>query len=144
MYKDIVFPVSVEEFAAYLDGNLPEDEMSRVSSMIHNDSSMQELAEASQLIADTMDSYSTIGLELPKEILSMDFSILGIGSGSVSEPICDESEVAACAYSSSDVFLELGDATNLSEVEESQILELDIDSCDLGGGDEFVNDNIEM
>ena len=75
MYKDIVFPVSVEEFAAYLDGNLPEAEMSRVSSMIHNDSSMQELMKTSQLVSDTMGSYSPIDLELPKEILDRHFSM---------------------------------------------------------------------
>lgn len=75
MYKDIVFPISVEEFAAYLDGNLSEDGMARVSSIIAGDTSMQELAEASQLIADTMDGYSVFDLELPEEIANLDFNL---------------------------------------------------------------------
>ena len=143
MYNEFDFPISVEEFAAYLDGNLTEDGMARVSSMINNDSSMRELAEASQLIADTMDGYSTIGLELPEEILSMDFSIPEIDSWAVLEPICEEFEVAACGYFSSDDFLELGDIASSSDVEEFQVTEFDIDSCDLGDEEEFVNDNME-
>ena len=38
------FPVSNEEFAAYLDGNLSDDEMQRVSSVIDNDEMMQSMA----------------------------------------------------------------------------------------------------
>ena len=75
MYHELNFPVSVEEFAAYLDGNLSEREMSRVGSIIHKDSSMQELLEASQLVSDTMDSYSAIDLELPEEISNLDFDL---------------------------------------------------------------------
>ena len=73
MHKELGVPVSIEEFAAYLDGNLSENEMSRVGSIIHNDSSMQELLEASQLVSDTMDSYSAIDFELPEEIANWDF-----------------------------------------------------------------------
>ena len=35
------FPVSIEEFAAYMDRNLSDDEMQRVSSVIDNDEMMQ-------------------------------------------------------------------------------------------------------
>ena len=39
------FPVSIEEFAAYLDGNLSDDEMQRIDSVIENDESMQGVME---------------------------------------------------------------------------------------------------
>lgn len=37
MHKDFIPPVSIEEFAAYLDGNLTEEGMNEVASAIHAD-----------------------------------------------------------------------------------------------------------
>lgn len=75
MYNEFEFPIGVEEFAAYLDGNLSEDGMARVTSIIAGDASMQDLAEASQLVADTMEGYSAFDLELPEEIANLDFNL---------------------------------------------------------------------
>ena len=89
MYKEFDFPISVEEFAAYLDGNLTEDGMARVTSIIHNDSSMRELAEASQLVTDTMDSYSTMDLDLPEEIANLDFDLPEIKNVDIFTAVAD-------------------------------------------------------
>ena len=81
MYNEFDFPVSVEEFAAYLDGNLSEKEMNRVGSIIHDNSFMQEVVEASQLVSDTMDGYSSIDLDLPEEIANWDFILPELENG---------------------------------------------------------------
>ena len=52
MHKDFVPPVSVEEFAAYLDGNLTESGMEHVSSVISNSEYLGDIAEVSCSIND--------------------------------------------------------------------------------------------
>ena len=59
MYKDFVPPVSIEEFAAYLDGNLSDDEMQRVSSVIENDEAMQDIAVNNLSIEDALSHYES-------------------------------------------------------------------------------------
>lgn len=81
MYNEFDFPVSVEEFAAYLDGNLSLEEMDRINSVVSEDLSMQELMRVSQLVSDTMEGYSSMELKLPEDILSMDFSVPKIHEG---------------------------------------------------------------
>ena len=41
MHKDFVPPVSIEEFAAYLDGNLSEEEMNKITSVINIEDNLQ-------------------------------------------------------------------------------------------------------
>lgn len=43
MDKDTLFSVSIEKMAAYLDGNLPEDEMAKIQSSIKMDSDLSHL-----------------------------------------------------------------------------------------------------
>lgn len=81
MYNEYDLPVSVEEFAAYLDSNLSVEDMDRIDSVVSEDLSMQELVRVSQLVSDTMESYSSMDLNLPEDILSMDFSIPPISVG---------------------------------------------------------------
>ena len=45
-YDSSDFPVSTEEFAAYMDGNLSDDEKQRVGHIIDNNEVMQEIMEA--------------------------------------------------------------------------------------------------
>ena len=54
MHKDFEPPISIEEFAAYLDGNLSDDEMQRVSSEIENDEAMQDIAVNNLSIEDAL------------------------------------------------------------------------------------------
>lgn len=75
MHNDSIFPVSIEEFAAYLDGNLTVEDMNRVSSIIDCNSDMHSIAESVQLVDETFASYSPLELTLPDDISSMDFKI---------------------------------------------------------------------
>ena len=50
MHKDFVPPVSIEEFAAYLDGNLTDDGMEYISSVISNNQNLADIAEISDVV----------------------------------------------------------------------------------------------
>ena len=43
MNKDYMPPVSIEEFAAYLDGNLTEDGMNEVASAINSEDNLHAI-----------------------------------------------------------------------------------------------------
>lgn len=66
-------PVSIEEFAAYLDGNLSDDEMKAVSSVIANDDAMQDIVLNSQTIDETLSNCEPLDLMLPDNLSSVDF-----------------------------------------------------------------------
>lgn len=85
MHKDFVPPISVEEFAAYLDGNLMEDRMNEVASVIHSDDSLQVIISSCNLINETLsnndnweqivsDEYSTDSFEIPNIEENLDVS----------------------------------------------------------------------
>ncbi|MDY5666981.1 MAG: hypothetical protein SPF85_06915 [Alloprevotella sp.] len=71
MHKDFVPPVSVEEFAAYLDYNLAADEMQSIDIALSQDESLRQLAtlsdEADMAMAKWQPEY------LPFDIDSLDF-----------------------------------------------------------------------
>ena len=73
-------PVSIEQFAAYLDGNLPEAEMQQISKLATQDENLGRLLDASSQIEDTLLSYEKQGLELPDEIANMDFELPDINN----------------------------------------------------------------
>ena len=50
-------PVSIEQFAAYLDGNLLESQMHEMDMLIASNPAMEELAEMSDVIAEDTQLY---------------------------------------------------------------------------------------
>ena len=99
MHKDFVPPISIEEFAAYLDGNLSDDEMQRVSSVIENDEAMQDIAVNNLSIEDALSHYESSEFTLPDELTSLDFEIPQFDdSNSMNfDNAWEDLEVAACA-----------------------------------------------
>lgn len=75
MNKDFMPPVSIEEFAAYLDGNLTEDGMNEVASAIHSDKSLQDIASDSINIDESIANYESKGQSIPDDMVSDDFEI---------------------------------------------------------------------
>ena len=69
------FPVSIEEFAAYLDGNLMDDDMQRVSSVIENDEAMQDVVGQNVIVENLQEAYYSDDYILPLELESLDFNI---------------------------------------------------------------------
>ena len=66
---------SIEKFAAFLDGNLPQNEMQQFSQLVEHDSVLNQLLDASDALDDTIAGFSDADLQLPFEISSSDFEI---------------------------------------------------------------------
>lgn len=95
------FPVSIEEFAAYMDGNLSDDEMQRVSSVIGENKDMQEIVDSCNSIDELYDYNEFVGdTIIPDEIERMEFDIPNLEIINIYDLPIDypqEAEVAACA-----------------------------------------------
>lgn len=73
MNKDFVPPVSIEEFAAYLDGNLTEDGMNEVASIIDSNENLEMISAISNTLDDTIKQYLQDSDSLTTEIETIDF-----------------------------------------------------------------------
>ena len=69
------FPVSIEEFAAYMDGNLTDDEMQRVSTIIDHNDMMQDVIDSMEQSELTLAEYGQEDMQLPEGLEEMDFFI---------------------------------------------------------------------
>ena len=58
MNKDFMPPVSIEEFAAYLDGNLSEDGMNRIDALAAMNHDMEEMITLSDKIDEDVIVYT--------------------------------------------------------------------------------------
>lgn len=66
---------SIEKFAAYIEGNLSQDEMLQFSNMAARNEDLMHLLDANDTIEETLASYDEVDLMLPEEIASMDFDL---------------------------------------------------------------------
>lgn len=66
---------SIEKFAAYLDGNLSNDEMQHFLQLVANNEDLKHLIEASSEVEEILSSYDDIDLRLPEEIANLDFKL---------------------------------------------------------------------
>lgn len=73
MDKPFVPPISIEKFAAYLDGNLPENEMLNVSLLIESNDDMQQIMQINDSVNEALEANDFIDMDLPEEIAPMDF-----------------------------------------------------------------------
>ena len=130
MYNESMIPVSIEEFAAYLDGNLTEEEMSRVSTLIDNDSSLQSFADNVQMVDETYANYTESELELPEEIISMDFNIPQLELEEPSFHECADLQVAACADELIDDMNDSLEDTSIDIVDDVDIINTEVTNVD--------------
>ena len=72
MDKNIPSSISIEKFAAYLDGNLMQDEMEIISSEVNNDEMMLDILSASKQVEETIEGFFRLILVFvdPQMILS--------------------------------------------------------------------------
>lgn len=92
------FPLSIEEFAAYMDGNLSDDEMQRIGSVIENDETMQGVMDSMEQSELTLAEYGQEDMQLPEEIADGEFDLPEtdnhhVGGGGFFNPFA---AVAAC------------------------------------------------
>ena len=76
---------SIEEFAAYLDGNLPLSEIQRLSKLAEQNDAFQQLLEANSVIDDTIAGFNYTDLQLPPEIDEVHFEMPFIAEDDMSE-----------------------------------------------------------
>lgn len=95
---------SIEQFAAFIDGNLSQSEMLQFSQLAEHDSALHQLLDASTLVDNTLSGFCEIDFQLPQEIIGSDFELPTISTERITsfialspEPI-DDILVAACAY----------------------------------------------
>lgn len=69
---------SIEQFAAYLDGNLPQSEMQQFYQLAGHDSVLNQLLDASDMVDDAIAGFADVDLQLPLEISGSDFEIPGV------------------------------------------------------------------
>ena len=69
------FPVSIEEFAAYMDGNLTDDGMQRVGTVMELDNTMQDVMDSMEQSELTLADYRLEDMQLPEVLEEMDFYI---------------------------------------------------------------------
>ena len=89
--------VSVEKFAAFLDGNLLPDEMQQMSSMVESNEMMHDIYAASKLTDETLTNYTDDDLTLPEDMTSAEFELPHVFSDFQSSELSEDFEVAACA-----------------------------------------------
>lgn len=105
-------PISIEQFAAYLDGNLPEPQMHEMDLLIATNPVMEELMEISDVIAEDTQFYlnDDFALEVDMAMLDeQDFDLPDINNTSLLNTDMDidtEIEVAAICASEEDDFNE--------------------------------------
>lgn len=76
-----IFPVSIEKFAAYLDGNLSADEMQEMSALVSSDSCMLDIISASEIVDNTVENYTPEEIaEFHETIESSPFSLPDLDS----------------------------------------------------------------
>ena len=73
------YPVSVEEFAAYLDGNLSDDDAERVFSIIEQNDIMKDVINSVEMSDSILEEQSDYATEIPDDILNTEFEIPEIG-----------------------------------------------------------------
>lgn len=100
---------SIEQFAAYLDGNLSQSEMQQFSQLAEHESALHQLLDASSVVDNTLASFTDSDLQLPPEIASPEFELPTIPLDGISplvtlspEPM-DDKLVAAAAYADEDI-----------------------------------------
>ncbi len=100
---------SIEQFAAFLDGNLSQSEMQQFSQMAEHDGVLHQLLDASSAVDNTLAGFSDSDLQLPPEIAGSDFELPTIPSEGISplvtlrpEPM-DDMLVAAAACADEDI-----------------------------------------
>lgn len=131
MDKNIPSSISIEKFAAYLDGNLMPDEMEIISSKVNDDEMMQDILSASKQVEETIEGYTSDDLILPEELNSDNFEIPSLVEESFPYIASGNYDVAACAALDVDDFGNIVEdeiTSGVSDTEENQISDNSNDS----------------
>lgn len=94
----------IEEFAAFLDGNLSQNDMQQFTQLAAHDDALHQLLHANSVVDDTLNGFKDADLQLPVDLANTDFELPEIPSFddastlvSLSPEPMDDMLVAACA-----------------------------------------------
>lgn len=109
---------NIEEFAAFLDGNLSQNEMHQFSQFAEQDETLHQLLDANSVVDDTLNGFTDAELQLPSDLVGVDFELPTIPSEEVStlvslspEPV-DDMLVTACSDNDVSMFSEINQDDN--------------------------------
>lgn len=131
--------ISIEKFAAFLDGNLPQDEMQNISSTIEHDEALKAILDTSDMIDTTLENDISDDVQIPDEIANLEFDLPNLTENSVDFDmfhIDDTPDVSMCAddYSYSDtndVSLDINDSIDTTGDDINSDNSSDLDSSPL-------------
>lgn len=130
--------ISIEKFAAFLDGNLPQDEMQNISSNIEHDEDLKAILDTSNMIDTTLENIPD-DVQIPDEIANLEFDLPNLTDNSVDFNmfhIDDTPDVSTCAddsfYSDTDdVSLDINDSIDTTSDDINPDNSSDLDSSPL-------------
>lgn len=83
--------ISIEKFAAFLDGNLAQDEMQKIENLVASDDVLQDIFDAKGIIDDSINDNCNQNIQLPFEIDNLSFDLPDVDT-SLNSPACITSE----------------------------------------------------
>lgn len=131
--------ISIEKFAAFLDGNLPQDEMQNISSTIEHDEALKAILDTSNMIDTTLENGISDDVQIPEDIANLDFDLPNLTDNSVDFDmfhIDDTPDVSTCADDSfysdtNDVSLDINDSIDTTSDDMNPDDSSDLDSSPL-------------
>lgn len=109
---------SIEEFAAFLDGNLSQSEMHQFSQFAEQDETLHQLLDANSVVDESLGGFTDAELQLSSDLVGVDFELPTIPSEEVStlvslspEPV-DDMLVTACSDNDVSMFSEINQDDN--------------------------------
>lgn len=132
MDSQFISPISIEKFAAYLDGNLQENEKQEIETLIENSEPLQQLIYANESVDDTLEYNSFLNEDLPEEIECSDFEIPDLDCKDFFEiedivPWAEISVACDCEMDDNETFYS-EDTQKTSECEDSILENLELPS----------------
>lgn len=137
---------SIEQFAAYLDGNLSESEMKQMSELVERNPLLNQLFDANTIVDDTIARYTDADIQLPQEIANLDFELPGIEKNENLMAVDDRFEEKDNLYQQEDslseeqLFDEIIDEMELETEDVGDLENLNIDF----GDDELAADILDI
>lgn len=131
--------ISIEKFAAFLDGNLPQDEMQNISFTIEHDEDLKAILDTFNMIDTTLENDISDDVQIPDEIANLDFDLPNLTRNTVDFGmfnIDDTPTVSTCANDSfysdtNDLSLDINDSIDTTSDDINPDDSSDLDSLPL-------------
>ena len=86
------FKVSIEDFAAFIDGNLSSQDAENLSAVIKSDNDLSSILKVSQMTEETFDEFEENGFDAPEFLSMSDFNIPQIPDNDINDDESDQIE----------------------------------------------------